>query len=625
MNKIQVLPNQLINQIAAGEVIDKPSAVVKELLENSLDAGSENITIRLDGGGSRLIKIDDDGHGISEHDLILSVQRHATSKICRFEDLETIRSFGFRGEALASIASVSHFKIISRTEHSKKATSIQIMGNEKAIIKAASRPIGTTIEVSHLYFNTPVRRKFLKSDQTELIHCEDIVRKVALAHPEIRLHVFHEKAVRFQFEKNSPEERILVVMGDEFWQNAKQLSHLLDGYKIWGYISNPTLKKSSKEKQFFYVNNRFIRDKLVSQSISNAYKDIHHHHQCYEYVLFLEIPPQEIDINVHPQKLEVRFRRAQTIYKLIYHAVKEVLTTLPNKQISLTIPEITVYPLLPIQEALKTETDQEALKTETENSINDEKPTYKENANPVKKQTVIKDNPPMVEIRSNKPHIDGSREKLHARTIKCDTNNNKTTNNSNTYMFGEAIAQLHGCFILAQNDIGMIIIDMHAAHERILYEKLKNQVHNRKLVIQNLLLPTTLRLSLLQTKTFEEYKNQLIEVGINAKLIAENILSVHSIPQILNINTVDDLIMKVLDDIYDFGESHAVEEQINAILSTIACHQAIRANRKLTITEMNQILRDMEKTPNGGYCNHGRPTWHQFTINELNKLFLRGQ
>lgn len=628
MNKIQTLPNQLISQIAAGEVIDKPSAVVKELLENSIDAGAKDITIHLEGGGSRLIKVEDNGHGIPKSEIILALKRHATSKICRFEDLEKVRSFGFRGEALASIASISHSKITSRTKESTTATIMHTVGCEEQKLLAGSRGIGTTVEISHLYFNTPVRRKFLKSDQRELAHCEDVIRKIALPHPEIRLHVFHGTTPRFLLEHNSHEERIRIITGDFFWKRAHRIEHCLNNCKIWGYVSSPDQKKVSKDNQFFYVNNRFIRDRGIQHSISSAYKDIHHPQQSYEFVIFLEVPPQEVDVNVHPQKLEVRFKNPQNIYKLVYHAVKEVLHTTP------TPPNVTTFTknnsqLPPEQEFLQ-EQQESLVATKKETNEHDYTPPPSEN----------------YKIQSSKNHLIptncSSVSDNEINKIKCATNkaaptmdnNNKVTSNANKIknnnsieppMLGEAIAQLHGCFILSQNTYGLVIVDMHAAHERIIYEKLKEQISKQKIVIQNLLLPTTLRLSTLQTQTFQEHHDKLRSVGIHANMIAENILSVNAIPNLLTTNMVEELVLKILEEICDFEESHAFEEQINKILSTIACHQAVRANRNLSLAEMNQILRDMEKTTRGGYCNHGRPTWHQYPMEELNNLFLRGK
>ncbi|WP_092483607.1 DNA mismatch repair endonuclease MutL [Candidatus Ichthyocystis hellenicum] len=604
MNKIQTLPNQLISQIAAGEVIDKPSAVIKELLENSIDAGAKDITIHLEGGGSRLIKVEDNGHGIPESEILLALKRHATSKICRFEDLEKVRSFGFRGEALASISSISHSKITSRTQKSTTAAILHTAGGEEPTILAGSRGVGTTVEISHLYFNTPVRRKFLKSDQSELAHCEDIIRKIALAHPDIRLHVFHGTTPRFLLEHNSHEERIRIIMGDIFWKKAQRIEHCLNNCKIWGYVSSPDQKKVSKENQFFYVNNRFIRDRGIQHSISSAYKDIHHPQQSYEFVIFLEVPPQEVDINVHPQKIEVRFKSAQNIYRLVHHAVKEVLHTTPKPQSIPTSTKIDT-PLMPTQEFL--------VATEREIPSNNYKPQ------PSQKQLAPTTNSDNTSKPTLPPRVNP------ANTNKIIPNKIKDNESTEPPLLGEAIAQLHGCFILSQNKLGLVIVDMHAAHERILYEKLKEQISKQKIVVQNLLLPATLRLSTLQTQTLQEHHDKLKSVGIHANLIAENILSVHAIPNLLTTNMVEELVLKILEEIYNFDESYAFEEQINKILSTIACHQAIRANRNLSIAEMNQILRDMEKTTRGGYCNHGRPTWHQYTMNDLNDLFLRGK
>jgi len=576
MSSIRVLPELLISQIAAGEVVDRPASALKELLENSLDAGARALSVQLAGGGMKLIKVADDGGGIPREELALALARHATSKITSLEDLERVASLGFRGEALASIAAVSRLTLTSRRAGEKHGWTVTASGAD--VSKAAPAPLaaGTSIEVRDLYFNTPARRKFLKSEATEFAHCEEAFRRIALSRPEVAFTLQHNVRAQRHFGPQSLRGRIGAVLGEDFHAGALELDESSAGLRLHGAVGLPAHARASRDEQYCFVNGRFVRDKLIAHAIRQAYQDVLHHQQYPSFVLFLEIDPAQVDVNVHPTKTEVRFRDARGVHQFIFHALNKALAgavagATPVRS-TFAAPGIAAQPIRQAAMALGA-------------------------AEPMAFYETLFRRP-----ESAAPLPEAEEAPL-----------------------GFALAQLSGVYVLAQNRDGLVIVDMHAAHERIVYEQLKGALDRREIPMQPLLVPVTFSTEALDVATVEEHAEVLRTIGFDIAAASPTSLIVRAVPALLADADPRRLASDVLREVREYGASRVLTERRNELLAAMACHTAVRANRKLTVPEMNALLREMEATERSGQCNHGRPTWHQVTLVELDKLFMRGR
>jgi DNA mismatch repair protein MutL len=575
MSGIRVLPELLISQIAAGEVVERPASALKELLENSLDAGAREITVQLAGGGTKLIKVTDDGDGIPRDELKLALARHATSKIASLPDLERVASLGFRGEALASIAAVSRVELTSRRSGEKHAWTVTASGAEVSKAAPAALAAGTSIEVRDLYFNTPARRKFLRSEATEYAHCEEAFRRIALSRPEITFTLQHNGRAQRRLKAQLPADRIGAVLGDEFHDDALPLDEPGPGLRLHGAIGLPAHARGTREAQYCFVNGRYVRDKLIAHAIRQAYQDVLHHEQHPAFVLFLEIEPAQVDVNVHPTKTEVRFRDSRAVHQFIFHAL--------NKALSRSVAG-TAAPRAPAF-------------------------TPAAAPAPVMHQAGLALAEPLA----------------FYETLFREPGPATPLPDSGDSPLGYALAQLSGVYVLAQNRHGLVIVDMHAAHERLLYEKLKGLLDAREIPTQPLLVPVTFNAEALDVATVEEHGEVLRAIGFDIAPASPTSLIVRAVPALLAEADARRLAADVLRDVREYGASRVLTERRNELLSTMACHAAVRANRKLTVPEMNALLREMEETERSGQCNHGRPTWHQVTLAELDRLFMRGR
>jgi DNA mismatch repair protein MutL len=577
MSSIRVLPELLISQIAAGEVVDRPASALKELLENSLDAGAREIAVQLAGGGTRLIKVVDDGDGIPRDELKLALARHATSKIASLPDLEQVASLGFRGEALASIAAVARVELTSRRSGDKHAWTVSAGGAEVSKAAPAALAAGTSIEVRDLYFNTPARRKFLKSEGTEYAHCEEAFRRIALSRPGVTFTLQHNGRAQRRLQAQPLADRIGAVLGDDFHAAALPLDEPGPGLRLHGAIGLPAHARGTREAQYCFVNGRFVRDKLIAHAIRQAYQDVLHHEQHPAFVLFLDIDPAQVDVNVHPTKTEVRFRDSRAVHQFVFHALNKALSRSVAGAAAPRAPAFTpsAAPAPVMHQAAMALSSAEPLAF------------Y---------ETLFR------EPRPAAPLPDAEDSPL-----------------------GYALAQLSGVYVLAQNRHGLVIVDMHAAHERLLYEKLKGLLDAREIPMQPLLVPVTFNAEALDVATVEEHAGVLRAIGFDIAPASPTSLIVRAVPALLAEADARRLAADVLHDVREYGASRVLTERRNELLSTMACHTAVRANRKLTVPEMNALLREMEETERSGQCNHGRPTWHQVTLAELDKLFMRGR
>ncbi len=620
-NTIKLLPDQLISQIAAGEVVERPASALKELLENSLDAASTDIQVSLMQGGIKQLRVADNGSGIPQDDLKMALTRHATSKISSLEDLEAVASLGFRGEALASIASVSRTLIISRALETKHAWRIASDGSVISAIEPAALDIGTVIEVNDLYFNTPARRKFLKTDTTEFGHCEEAFTRVALSRPDVSFTLQHNGRVLSRFAAISanaggPSKRFNEVLGAEFAAESILVDEEAAGLRLWGVAAKPTFNRNSRDTQYVYVNGRFVRDKLISHAIRQAYQDILHHDRHPAFVLFLELDPSLVDVNVHPSKTEVRFRGGQAIHRFIYHSLNKNLATPTGISNLATASQVTHNPF---------------------NSQYAQSPNYPQYPN-LQYQARIN-------LNANQPSafyetLFGDLKKTSKAVDAQDANAvpseyaEARSGQTDDFPLGFAVAQIHGVYILAQNKLGLVVVDMHAAHERIMYERLKNALEDKAVPMQPLLIPVSFSADRLEVAMVQELMAQeeqssdlgnLQKLGFEFAILSPKTLAVRAVPSMLKDADAVTLARNVLKDLREFGASRALTERRNELLGTMACHAAVRANRILTIPEMNGLLRDMEATERSGMCNHGRPTWFQVSMLDLDKLFMRGK
>lgn len=599
---IQALPDHLISQIAAGEVVERPSAVVKELLENALDAGATQITVRLEQGGIKRIAITDNGRGIHSKQLALALARHATSKIASLNDLENVATLGFRGEALASIASVSQLTLTSRTADAAHASAID---GSNLTITPSSGGQGTTVDVQDLYFNTPARRKFLKSDQTEFGHCAEVVRRIALARSDVAFSLSHNGKTIDHWHIADIAKRSASILGDEFSHARLRLDDTAGPLRLHGFIGLPTAAKARADAQYFYVNGRFVRDKLLLHAVRAAYQDVLHGDRYPSYVLALDLNPALVDVNVHPSKIEVRFRDSRAVHQCVFHAVSRTLA-----QTSATSHGMTPAPLPAPSGALPwIRGSQEHLQTIFQ---------------PQQTSFAAQFSAPMGVAQSTAHYGALFTDHSKQQTPTTPQTASQTLPNDD-FPLGFALAQLHGIYILAQNTKGLVLVDMHAAHERILYEQLKGALDKDAMQVQPLLIPVTFHADAVEVGTAEENQSTLQALGFDVAAMSPTTLAVRAVPALLRNADTQTLARDVLRDVREFGGSRVLIERRNELLGTLACHTAVRANRNLTVPEMNALLRQMETTERTDQCNHGRPTWSQLALSDLDKLFLRGQ
>ncbi|HJV76524.1 MAG TPA: DNA mismatch repair endonuclease MutL [Noviherbaspirillum sp.] len=597
---INALSDQLISQIAAGEVVDRPSAVVKELLENALDAGSTHITVRIEEGGVKRIAITDNGRGIPPEQLPLALARHATSKIASLTDLENVGTLGFRGEALASIASVAQLTLTSRTADAAHAW--EISGNQNSPVVPSSGAPGTTVDVRDLYFNTPARRKFLKSEQTEFGHCAEVVRRIALSRPDVAFSLSHNGKTIDHWNASAVDKRSAHILGTEFAGARLPLDENAGPLRLHGFVGLPTASKGRADAQYFYVNGRFVRDKLLTHAVRSAYQDVLHGDRYPSYVLGLDLDPALVDVNVHPSKIEVRFRDSRAVHQFVFHAVSRALaqTAATSSEAEPAAPVLTTPRPLPwIREQQQT-----TFAAQFASGLGVAQTTADYGALFASSSVAIESG------EATTPQTMAA----FAQSLPQDE-----------FPFGFALAQLHGIYILAQNKKGLVLVDMHAAHERILYEQLKNALDDNSLQIQPLLIPITFYADAVEVGTVEESQPALQALGFDITALSPTTLAVRAIPALLKNADAQALARDVLRDVREFGGSRVLLERRNELLATLACHTAVRANRTLTLPEMNALLRQMEATERADQCNHGRPTWVQLALSDLDKLFLRGQ
>jgi DNA mismatch repair protein MutL len=587
--RIHALSIQLINQIAAGEVVERPSSVVKELVENCFDAGASQVFIEIEQGGSRLIKIRDNGCGIVKEDLPLALSRHATSKIASLKDLEQVMSMGFRGEALPSISSVSRLTLISRTSEADCAWKVVADGSEQNFDPQPDpHPQGTTIDVRDLFYNTPARRKFLKTEKTEFSHIETLIKRMALSRFDIGFTLSHNQkeilTLKPAATDSQQQQRIAGICGPTFIENSVKIDFAASGLSVTGWVGLPTFSRSQQDMQFFYVNGRLVRDKLVSHAVKQAYQDVLFHGRHPVFVLYLTLEPTLVDVNAHPAKLEVRFREGRLVHDFLFSALHRSLAKVrPGDKIMDALPQTQ-----PIPHAHASIT-----------------PTLSYNPRPPQQASL----PLQVE------------EPRHAYAAALY----QTPDIVATPALGQAIAHLHNVYILAETPTGIILVDAHAAHERVTYERLKQQQQNGAIPRQPLLLPIKIKLSAAEAELAEQEQDFFNTLGFELNRAGPETIVLRSIPILLGHTDLEVLIRDVLADLIEHGMSQRIQEKSNEILSKVACHAAIRARRRLTIDEMNALLRDMEKTERIGQCNHGRPTWIALSTQELDKFFLRGQ
>jgi DNA mismatch repair protein MutL len=582
MGTILPLPDLLISQIAAGEVVERPASVLKEVLENALDAGATRIDIQLDEGGVRRIRVADDGRGITADDLPLALARHATSKIATLDDLERVASYGFRGEALASIASVARVTLTSRATDAAHAYKL---AHGQTAPEPAALDRGTVVDVADLYWSTPARRKFLKSEATEFAHCAEVVNRMALARADVAFNLSHNGSAKRRLANHDFSQRARELLGADFFPHARPVDVSAGPLRLSGLAALPAYSRGSRDEQYFFVNGRFVRDKLLMHAAREAWADILHGARHPAYVLFLELDPAAVDVNVHPAKTEVRFREARGIHQFVFHALQRTLASPLSAIENIALP----------REAVASVEYVNPWQTARQSSLSVSEPAVRQYFDFVASAV-----PPA-------PTFHNPPEQNHTPAL------------------GYAVAQIHGVYILAQNAAGMIIVDMHAAHERILYERLKSVLDRAEAARQDLLVPLLLAATDKEMATAAEHAATLEQLGIAIAPAGPRELAIRSLPALLAGGKVVDLIRALLGELADQPASKVFELRRNELLATMACHGAVRANRSLSITEMNALLRDMEATKRADQCNHGRPTWVQLSMSELDRLFLRGR
>ncbi|QOL51421.1 DNA mismatch repair endonuclease MutL [Massilia litorea] len=617
---IQQLNDQLISQIAAGEVVERPSAVVKELLENALDAGATQITIRLEEGGVKRIAITDNGRGIAPEQLPLALSRHATSKIASLTDLENVATLGFRGEALASIASVAAVSITSRTADAPHAW--EIVGSHLGTVAPSSGPCGTTIDVQDLYFNTPARRKFLKSEQTEYGHCAEVVRRIALARPDVSFSLTHNGRTIDHWNVCEMARRSAQILGSDFAEARLNIDEAAGPLRLHGYAGLPTASKARADGQFFYVNGRYVRDKLLVHAVRAAYQDVLHGDRFPSYVLALDLDPALVDVNVHPSKIEVRFRDSRAVHQFVFHAVQRALAATSATAHGSVPAPITAAEITPSGTDWRRPHEQTGFGAQLA-------PSFSPSPFPPGSRWDAPATQGVAQSTANYGALFADSAQRPASAAAMPMPATSTAPSNDDFPLGFALAQLHGIYILAQNTKGLVLVDMHAAHERILYEQLKNaldaQVDGQDMQVQSLLIPVTFFADAIEVATATDHQETLKALGFDIAALSPTTLAVRAVPTLLKNADAQTLARDVLRDVREFGGSRVLIERRNELLGTLACHTAVRANRILATQEMNALLRQMEHTERADQCNHGRPTWVQLDISALDKLFLRGQ
>lgn len=632
---IRELPDELISQIAAGEVVERPASVVRELVDNALDAGATQVTVKLLAGGIRQILVEDDGCGMGVTQLPLALKRHATSKITSLTDLEHVGTMGFRGEALAAVSSVADVSIASRTATDAHAHRLDARSGELA---PSARGVGTSVDVRELFFNTPARRKFLKTEATELAHCLDAVKRHALARPDVGFAVWHEGKLVAQWrsagqiDTTAIDQRLRDVLGDEFMQHSRAVNLQVGAVHIMGRAGTPEAARSRTDHQYSYVNQRFVRDKLISHGIRTAYEDVLHGQRQPAYALFMSIPPELVDVNVHPTKIEVRFRNGREVHQAMRKAVEAALAVSRAGEVAAT-PSSQSAPAPAQDPASQNHLPWGALTPKPADAPHEKRwgnwptaqpPRY--NPAPASHEAGASESAAGYQARAFQAAA-ASPDALALQAVQ------PTPSAPEDWPLGRALAQVGGVFILAENAQGLVVVDMHAAHERIVYERLKTQMKQAqsqqgepgRMASQPLLVPLTFTATPQEAATADTHRDTLLQVGLDIDALGPQTLAIRSHPSALDNGDLVDLARSVLAELAGFDASAVVERAQDELLATMACHGAVRANRRLTIVEMNALLRDMEATDRADQCNHGRPTWRQITLSELDKLFMRGQ
>ena len=664
MSRIAALPDHLVNQIAAGEVVERPANALKEIVENSIDAGATAIEVELAGGGIRLIRVSDNGGGIHPDDIELALHRHATSKIKTLNDLEHVASMGFRGEGLASIASVSRLTLTSRRDGSAHATQVKAEDGKLSSPTAAAHPVGTTIEAAELFFNTPARRKFLKSENTEYAHCATMLERLALAHPHIAFSLKRDGKQVFKLPAQSLHERIAAIVGEDFQTASLEIDSGNGALRLYGAIAKPTFSKGKTDKQYCFVNHRFVRDKVMLHAVKQAYRDVLHNALTPAFVLFLDLPPEAVDVNVHPTKTEIRFRDSQQVHQLVFHTLNKALAdTRADLTESVGNAGEVLHEITGIRPAATSSENEPSgfHPNPTASSENIFAATPSTHASeprnafgsgktaPMPYQAARAPQQRSLSLRESRAALNTYAELFKntaadeadielAQFEQARFGSTSATSSENTaHSFsddpkpelpplGFAIAQLLGIYILAQAEDSLLLIDMHAAAERVNYEKMKRQrQENGNLQSQRLLIPVTFAASHEECAALTDHADTLAGFGLELSDMGGNTLAVRAVPAMLGKADVVSLAKDVLGELAQVGSSQTIEEHENHILATMSCHGSVRAGRQLTLPEMNALLRDMENTPRSNQCNHGRPTWVKLTLKELDALFLRGQ
>ena len=604
---IRELPDVLISQIAAGEVVERPASVVRELVDNAIDAGARQITLRLLGGGIRLISVEDDGCGIPAEELAVALKRHATSKIVSLQDLESVATMGFRGEALAAINSVSEMSLLSRIEGASNAF---VLDGQTGEVKPAARATGTTVEVKELFFSTPARRHFLKSENTELAHCIEAVRRHALVRPEVSFAIWHEGKIAAKWRSHPGEagwnQRLADVLGEEFVASSVNIDFRSGPVHVRGRAGTPDAARARADQQFAYVNGRFVRDKVITHGARSAYEDVLHGQRQPVYVLYLQMDPTRVDVNVHPTKIEVRFRDSREVHQAMRHAIENALAV-PRAQLLTSMPATT----------------QAGSVAPTHNTWAQRGMAFgadRLHEDPARAMADLK------ALWSSPPQVaEQSPESFSSAKIQLQTAPAVASQAEHEWPLGRAIAQLQGVYILAENTQGLVVVDMHAAHERIVYERLKQQLDTTQITSQPLLIPASFSATPQEIATAESCAEVLMQLGLEVSALSAKTLAVRAVPTSLAQGDCVELARSVLAELAQHDAATVVQRAQNEILATMACHGAVRANRKLSLDEMNALLRQMEATERSDQCNHGRPTWRQVGMRELDALFLRGR
>lgn len=593
MSRITIMPDELANQIAAGEVIERPASIVKELVENSMDAGAVNIRIHVLDGGRDGIKVCDNGGGIHKDDLLLAVERHATSKLENSQQLMAIRSYGFRGEALASIHSVSKLSITSRTPSDEVAW----CWRPGQVLKAVKQAPGTCVDIRELFYNLPARRKFLRTARTEMQYIDDMVKRLALGAFAVSIELKHDDRVLRSYAaagtEDAQDRRIEQILGGPFFEQCMRLDYKATGMRLWGWVGLPTFSRSQTDMQYLFVNNRHIRDRVAAHGVRQAYQDVLYHGRQPAYCLYLEMDPGLVDMNVHPAKSEVRFRESRMVHDFIYRGVQKALAgARPESRIeqdnnAFVMPQSSYQPRIPLASVPMASPSKDAV---------------------ADRWSIYRREPASEPQPQNMQAI----EELHS-------------GEEDDLPLGHAVAQVHGIYILSQTRQGMVIVDMHAAHERIVYEKMKQQWHSKRVAAQSLLIPQVIKLIPDELELLQGHRATLQRLGFELDALGEDRITIRQVPALLQHSDIDGLIQDMVSELKTYGSSKRVEEHINEVLAGMACHGSVRANRRLSIEEMNALLRQIEATERSGQCNHGRPTWVHMSLAELDRLFLRGR